>query len=117
MNWAEGFTLYVVAGKGEKEPFIADPDLSDEERLTSADDRRRDPGDVEGRALRAHPARLLDCGVRPDRAPPLPAFNLNTDKAWIFEVSGLPHARSPHAPDLVPDGQRLHERQDLEAAS
>jgi hypothetical protein len=91
-NWAEGFTLYVVAGKGEKEPFISKiPALSDEERQLM---KRTIGGGIAGTwkvaLFEPDPARLLDCGVRHSIAHLLfRAFNLNTDKAWIFEGFGL----------------------------
>jgi hypothetical protein len=91
-NWAEGFTLYVVAGKGEKEPFIAKiPDLSDEERQTFKRTIGAGiPGTWRVALFEPDPARLLDCGVRHSIAHLLfRAFNVNTDKAWIFEGFGL----------------------------
>ena len=91
-NWAEGFTLYIVTGKGEKEPFISKiPDLSDEERQLM---KRTIGGGIPGtwKVVIFEPdlARLVDCGVRHSIAHLLfRAFNLNTDKAWIFEGFGL----------------------------
>jgi hypothetical protein len=91
-NWIEGFTLYIVTGKGEKEPFIAKiPGLSDEERQLM---KRTIGGGIPGTwrvvLFEPDPARLVDCGVRHSIAHLLfRAFNLNTDKAWIFEGFGL----------------------------
>lgn len=91
-NWIDGFTLYIVTGKGEKEPFISKiPDLSDEERALM---KRTIGGGIPGTwrvvLFEPDPARLVDCGVRHSIAHLLfRAFNLNTDKAWIFEGFGL----------------------------
>ena len=91
-NWIDGFTLYIVTGKAEKEPFISKiPDLSDEERQLM---KRTIGGGIPGtwRVVLFEPdlARLVDCGVRHSVAHLLfRAFNLNTDKAWIFEGFGL----------------------------
>jgi len=91
-DYAEGFTLYVVAGKGEKEPFIA--------RIPGLEQTQREalkrtigsgiPGTWKVALFEPDPKRLLDSGVRHSIAHLLlRGFNIGTNHAWVFEGLGL----------------------------
>jgi hypothetical protein len=91
-NFAEGFTMYVVAGKGEKEAFIAKlPGLDETQRAVL---KRTVGGGIPGSwkiaLFEPDPARLQDCAVRHALAHLLfQAFKIGTKDAWVFEGLGL----------------------------
>ena len=90
--YAEGFTLYVVAGKGEKETFISKiPDLDDPARAAMKKTIGGGlPGTWKVAIFEPEPARLLDCAVRHALAHLLnQGFHVGTAQPWIFEGFGL----------------------------
>jgi hypothetical protein len=90
--WAEGFGMFIVAGAGEKDAFVAG--------LSGLDDAQREslkrtigggiPGTWKIVLFEADEKKRLDCGVRHALAHLLhQGWNVETEHAWIFEGLGL----------------------------
>ncbi len=91
-SWADEFTLYIVAGPGEKDAFVAHlPGAQDAQRESL---KRTIGGGVPGtwNVVLFEPdlKKRVDCGVRHALAHLLRrSWNIDTRNAWIFEGLGL----------------------------
>jgi len=91
-NWADGFSIFIVAGAGEKDAFVAAlPDLQDAQR----DGLKRTigggiPGTWKIVLFEPDEKKRTDCGVRHSLAHLLhQGWKVETSHAWIFEGLGL----------------------------